>query len=283
MPKPRWGRSYRASIRKGKGVVVHLGLYETPWLAATAHDYAAELLKTARPPLRIPRDEEPDAEEVFSIRERVRGRLGLEKNKQGHAETPPSAREILTLFEVAVVPFWRTEAASDHGGRPGSGLEAAAARLAESAQVLFWARSAGHPTPLEAMTQLLSRRLELAFRRSDLTRAVLDDEGDDLLGVARWLVYPNEANGPYPVFHEQVRMLYSDVLDAAGAGGERPAWAIRLELNPPFNTQRIRAAFLTLSRTDHPDAGGTDEAFVSLREAYEEGLEYCLARNARHA
>ena len=275
LPKPRWGRQYLATIRKGKGVIIHLGLYETPWLAATAHDYAAELLHKARPPLRIPRDEEPAAEEVFLIRERVRRRLGIDVNTRSVNETPPSARDILTLFEVTVVPFWRTEAQNDHGGRPGSGLEAAAARLAESAQVLFWARSAGHPTPLEAMTQLLSRRLELAFRRSDLTRAVLDDEGDDLLGVARWLVYPNEANGSYPLFQEHVRTLYSDVLDANSASGERPEWAVRLALNPPFNAQRVRAAFLTLSRTDHPDAGGTDEAFVSLREAYEEGLEYC--------
>ena len=107
------------------------------------------------------------------------------------------------------------------------------------------------------------------------TRAVLDDEGDDLLGVARWLVYPIDANGSYPLFQEHVRTLYSDVLDANSASGERPEWAVRLALNPPFNAQRVRAAFLTLSRTDHPDAGGTDEAFVSLREAYEEGLEYC--------
>ena len=264
-------------------MAVHLGLYEYPWHAAVAHDYAAELLKRARPPLRIPRGEEPDADQVRSIRDRVRARLGFGKPEPRPREIPPTAQAILTLFEVTVVPFWRIEAESDHGDRPGAGLDAAAARLAEAAQVLFWARSAGHPSPLEAMTQLLSRRLELAFRRSDLTREVLDDEDGDLLGVARWLVYPNEANGAHRGFHEQVRMLYSDVFDdsAKAADGGRPGWAIRLELVPPFNLQRVRSAFLNLTRSVHPDAGGTEAAFVSLREAYEEGLDHCRARAAR--
>ena len=280
MPRARWGRSYRATIRRGKGVVVHLGLYESPWLAAIAHDYAAELLKKSRPPLRIPRDEEPTAEEVRATRDRVRTRLGLDARERGLREFPPTTEELLTLFEVTVVPFWRSQAASDQGDRPGSGIDAAASRLVESAQVLFWARSAGHPTPIEAMSRLLSRRLELAFRRSDLTRDVLDDAGDDPLGVARWLVYPDEANGARPVFQEHIRLLYSDVFEVGVKGdpGARPAWAIRLELNPPFNLQRVRAAFLNLSRTVHPDAGGSETAFVRLREAYEEGVEYCRTR-----
>ena len=80
---------------------------------------------------------------------------------------------------------------NDDSDHPDAGLDAAAARLASAASLLFWSRAAGHPDPLLAMTELLSRRLDQAFRRPDLTRALLDDDGDDAFRVARWLVLPD--------------------------------------------------------------------------------------------
>jgi hypothetical protein len=46
----------------------------------------------------------------------------------------------------------------------------------------------------------------------------------------------------------------------------------------PFTTGRVRAAYRARSRTLHPDAGGSESAFIRLREAYDEALAYCAAR-----
>ena len=75
LARPRGGRRYRAVLRRAKGVVVHLGLYETPWLAALAHATAARLLGRDAPPLDIPLHEQPTPEQVRELNARVRAQL----------------------------------------------------------------------------------------------------------------------------------------------------------------------------------------------------------------
>ncbi len=193
LERPRGGRAYRATLRRGKGVVVHLGLYETPWLAGLAHATAAHLLGRDAPPMDVPADEQPTAEQVRELTARVRGRLKLDAPARSRRapENPPQTEDLLTFFEVTVVGFWRGQSSSDDSDHPDAGLDAAAGRLASAASLLFWSRASGHPDPLDAMTELLSRRLDQAFRRPDLTRELLNDDGDDPFRVARWLVMPD--------------------------------------------------------------------------------------------
>lgn len=279
---PRGGRWFRASIRKGKGVEVHLGLYPTSWLAAFAYGVAARALGLPEPHLEIPPAEQPDAEDVREITARVRKRLRVDKQSRHLVEIAPDTDDLLTLFEITVVGFWRNQAAMDGNGHPGSGLDAAAGRLVEAAQVLFWSRSAGHPEPLEAMSRLLGRRLEQTFRRADLTREILDDDSDDPWRVARWLVHPEaHFGGRFPGFRDEIRRIYPDFFetnsrgDHKPEGGPLPPWAEVLGIAPPFAFEQIRAAFRSRSREAHPDTGGSDADFVRLREAYGDALSYC--------
>lgn len=284
LERPRGGRGFRATIRKGKGVEVHLGLYETPWLAAFAHATAAGLLGRGAPPVDAPQSSQPTAEQVRAITARVRRRLGVDKPKPTRAdrEAAPTTDDLLTFFEITVVGFWRGQASGDDSGPPDAGLVAAAGRLVSAASLLFWSRAAGHPDPLDAMTELLSRRLNQAFRRLDLTREILDDDGDEPLRVALWLVRPDAFAGRRARgFREEVRHLYPDFFGAAAdPGGPPPPWAALLGLSPPFDLDRVRAAYRARSRAAHPDAGGTEAEFVRLRAAYEEALAYCAARGA---
>lgn len=275
LPRARGGRGFRASIRKGKGVEVHLGLYETPWLAAFAFGVAARALGRNAPPVEIPGAEEPDADRVRAITARVRRRLGLDRDRQPGPEIAPATDDLLALFEVTVVGFWRGQAGSDSGGHPGAGVDAAAGRLEEAAGLLFWSRSSGHPAPLDAMTRLLARRLDEAFRSRDLTREVLDDDGDDPRRVARWLVHPDAVpGGRVRGFREEVRFLYADLFGGPGAADPGAGWAEVLGVSPPFDPEQIRAAYRAKSLDAHPDAGGTDAEFVRLREAYEAARAY---------
>lgn len=277
LPRTRGGRGFRASIRKGKGVEVHLGLYETPWLAAFAFGVAARALGRNAPPVETPRAEQPDADRVRAITARVRRRLGLDPPARPGHETAPATDDLLALFEVTVVGFWRGQAGSDSGGHPGAGVDAAAGRLAEAAGLLFWSRSSGHPTPLDAMTRLLARRLDESFRTRDLTREVLDDDGDDASRVARWLVHPDALpGGRVRGFREEVRYLYADLFE--GAAAPAAGWAEVLGVSPPFDPEQIRAAYRAKSLDAHPDAGGTDAGFVRLREAYEAARAFLAAR-----
>lgn len=280
LSRPRGGRWYRASIRKGKGAEIHLGLYQTAWFAAFAYGIAARALGRPEPRLEIPPAEQPDAEDVREITAKVRRRLGVEKPRRHLAENPPGASELLTLFEVTVIGFWRSQASGDGNDHPGSALDAAASRVVDAANLLFWSRSAGHPEPLDAMSRLLGKRLEQAFRRSELTREVLDDDGDDPWRVARWLAHPDvHLAGRFPGFRDEIRRLYPEFFESktrdADDRGPLPSWAQTLGIAPPFDFEKIRAAFRTRSRTAHPDGGGTDAEFVRLREAYEDALAYC--------
>ena len=159
-------------------------------------------------------------------------------------------------------------------------MDAAAGRLVEAAGLLFWSRSAGHPSPLDAMTALLARRLDSAFRRAELTREVLDDDGDEPRRVARWLVLPDTPPpGARPGFPRGGPGLVRRSVRGPGRYvREGFGWADVLGVSPPFDPDQVRAAYRARSRSAHPDAGGTDAQFVRLNEAYEERGAYFADR-----
>ncbi len=271
----RAGRRFRAWIGRGKGVKVHLGLYRTAGEAALAYNQAAGLIRGAGAPVNeISRAEQPAAEDVRRITATVRRRLGLDPPPGLPEDRPPDGDRLVALFEVAIVEFWRTEVSG-----AGMGLDAAAARLVEGAEALFWCHSAGHPTPLEILAALVSRRLDQAFRRSDLTREVLEDDGDDPFFLARWLVFPEVHPGARG-FRDEVRHLYGESFrgePGRTSAGSAPSWAEVLGIAPPFDSEQVRAAYRAGSRSAHPDAGGSPAEFVRLQAAYEEAQGYCAA------
>jgi hypothetical protein len=128
------------------------------------------------------------------------------------------------------------------------------------------------------LTRLLARRLDQAFGRADLTREVLDDEGDDEVRIARWLVFPEDRPGGG--FRETIGHLYWEVLGGSAPGSDSapPGWAAVLGIAPPFHSGQVRAAYRARSKEVHPDAGGDHAEFVRLQSAYEEARRYCAAR-----
>ncbi len=271
LARPRNGRGYLATIRSGKGVEIHLGLYETAGLAALAFNVAwLALGRGSRPPNEITRDQQPSADEVRALSLKVRRRLGLESPGRPKFAAPPTADELITFFEVTVVGFWTAQAFQSD---PTFGLDAAARRVVEAARLIF-----GRPdvamSPTDVITRLLGRRVEQAFRRADILRAILDDDGDDDWRLARWLIYPEvfpSARG----WRDEVRYLYPEHFEDEAEATGVPHWAIILGVDPPFQTERIREAYRARSKAAHPDAGGTHSAFVRLRSAYEEAIAYC--------
>ena len=119
--RPRGGRRFRASIRRGKGVEVHLGLYSSIWLASFAYGIAARLTGHSEPHLEIPQSEQPDSDQVREITGRVRKRLGFDSPSRHLVEIPPDPDELLTLFEITVVGFWRDQGDHDGNDYPGAG------------------------------------------------------------------------------------------------------------------------------------------------------------------
>ena len=278
LPRARGGRRFRARIRRGKGVEVHLGLYETPALAAFAYHVAAQAIGrhggTGAP--EIPRAEEPTADRVRAITERVRRRLGLEPPPPRPADLVPTPDEVQTLFEITVIGFWRDQAARPDSTTPAAALDTSARRLVEAARVVFWCHSAGMPTALEVMADLLARRLDQTFRRADLTREILDDDGDEPIRVARWLVHPESYPGAHGRgFRREVEHLYPDHFGTESEPAEPASWAVILGVRPPFTPEQVRRAYRARSRLHHPDAGGDHEAFVRLQSAYDEARRYC--------
>ena len=274
LSRSRGGRRFLAKIRR-KGVEVHLGIYESAGLAGFAFNVASMALgRGSRPPNEVPREEQPDADSVRVITARVRGRLGLDPPPGRPDEVPPDPEALLTLFEVTVVGFWRNQASESDAGL---GVDAAARRLAEAARIVFWSPSRGHPGPSEAMGRLVARRLDRAFRRADLTRAILDDDADEDWRVARWLVLPDV----FPAgrgFRDEVRFLYPEEFEGesvAPSGSGVPHWADVLGIDPPFSVAKIRDAYRTRSKSAHPDAGGSHLEFIRLQAAYEEARDYC--------
>ncbi len=279
---PRQGRRFKARIRQGKRGEVHLGLYATPWLAAFAYNVAAEALgRATMPPNAIPHPDQPGVDEVRRITGFVRDRLGLDPEPvpalRAGRPVPPSFEALRTLFEVALVGFWRSQVAlGDAGGD--DPLAAAAGRLIDSAAVLFWAP--GGPTPREVLTEAVASRFDATFRDAGLTREVLDDAGDDPRALAAWLVHPDALAGRVRGFRDEVRRLYAhhfgrEFRPTGTASDGAPWWADLLGLAPPYTAADVRSAFRARSRTTHPDAGGTADAFVRLQAAYDAARRAC--------
>ncbi|MDB5351693.1 MAG: DnaJ-like protein [Planctomycetota bacterium] len=275
LSRPRGGRKFRAAIRS-KGIEVHLGLYETKAIAAFAFNVASVLIgRGAIPPNEIPHGKEPSAEDVRTITSRIRRRLGLDRDVPDPPIERPSAEALLTFLEITVVGFWRHQAAIDSGDAPGRSLDAAAARILEAARLLLWDPRAGTPRPEDALTDLLARRIDSEFRRPDLTREILSDDGDDPWLVARWLAHPESSHSGRG-FREEVRHLYSEYFEAETDSPR--SWPDVLGLTPPFHPDQIRNAYRTLSKQAHPDRGGSPAQFVRLNAAYEQALAYLRAR-----
>jgi hypothetical protein len=275
LPEHQGERRFRARISGGQGRQVNLGLYPTRWLAAFAYNVAAEALHGAgRSRNEIPEAEQPDAEQVRRVTARVLDRLGLGGPAPPEEDRPPDADRLLALLEITVVGFWKDQVAV-HDAHKGRDLDIAARRLVEAAHLLFWSHSSGHPTPLEALARLLARRLDRAFGRAELTREILDDEGDDELRIARWLAFPDERPGGG--FRATIALLYWELLGAteSGSASVLPAWAAVLGIAPPFDSRQVRAAYRARSKEVHPDAGGDHDEFVRLQSAYEAARRYC--------
>ena len=278
LPECLGERRFRARISRGRGQRVNLGLYSTRWLAAFAYNVAADALYgPGRSQNAIPESAQPDADQVRRITTMVRCRVGVDEPAPPPGDRPPGAESLLTLFEITVVGFWRDQVAV-HGAHLRRDIESAARRLAEAAGVLFWSQASGHPTPLEALTGLLGRRLDQSFRRADLTREVLADEGDDVGRIAFWLVFPDERAGGG--FRETIGHQYSELLGVTDdeSTSARPAWAAVLRIAPPFHSRQVRSAYRARSKEVHPDAGGGHAEFVRLQSAYEQAQQYCAAR-----
>jgi len=272
LPRSRGGRRFLSKIRQ-KGVEIHLGIYESAGLAGFAFNVASEAIgRGSRPPNPIPDDEQPDAETVWRITGRVRRRLGLDRETRRLEVASPDPEQLLVFFEVTVVGFWRDQAARSDTGQ---GVDVASRRLVHDAQLVFGGSTKNSLTPDEAIARLVARRVDRAFRRADLTRAILDDDGDEDWRVARWLVLPDhhpQGRG----FRDEVRYLYPELFEAEpGPNHGVPHWACVLAVDPPFSLDKIRDAYRTRSKTLHPDVGGTHVEFVRLRAAYEEARDYC--------
>ena len=240
--RARGGRAFRATIRKGKGAQVHLGLYPTAWLAGFAYVVAARALGRDTPPLEIPLRR--------GTRRRPRPRHHRPRppparpgqRPEATAKVAPTTDDLLTLFEVTVVGFCGAQAGVDAGDHPEAGLDAAAGRLVDAAGLLFGSRSAGHPSPLDAMTALLARRLDSSFRRAELTREVLADDGDEPRRVARWLVLPDAAS-PGSRVRAFARRSATCTAIRSRARPRRPrrgsGWADVLGVSPPFDPDQV--------------------------------------------
>lgn len=268
LARDRGGRKYRAAIRN-KGVEVHLGLYESVWHAAFAFNVAwTEIGRGVNPPNDMPLKEGPSSDEVREITGRVRRRLGLDRARQVVGHSPPSLEALLTFFEITVLGFWRGEVVRDPGE---DSLRSAAIRVYEASRLLLWEIRPGWPTSDSALQDQLIRRLNTAFRRPEVTREILEDDGDDPIRLARWLVLPDESSS-IRGFREEVRHLYADLFreETASPSG----WAEVLGLTSPVTSRKVREAYRRRSKSLHPDAGGSDVEFVRLKAAYEQALTY---------
>jgi len=263
---------------KRKGNQTNLGLYPTQWMAAFAYNVAIEAMRgELRRRNEIPREYQPDADQVRWITARVRARLGLGPLAEA-VERPPSASQLLTLLEVTIVGFWRGQVVA-HSAALRDELDLAAARLVEAARLLLSGRERAGLSLRDAFATILGRRVDQAFRRSDVTRQLLADVEDDVQEMARWLVFPDQLPGG-DGFLETLTRVYLP-RDHEGENGSTPgghAWAAVLGVAPPFSRDQVRAAFRARSKEFHPDVGGDPGAFIRLLSAYEQAQHYCETR-----
>ena len=269
LDRPRGGRFFRALIRH-QGKDYPLGLFISVWDAALAYNMASEAIgRGAKPPNEIPLSHRPTPETVRLINAKVRARLGLPKPPIRNDSYPPSDAELTTFLEITVIGFWRDQASRDGEQGHSKGLDVAARRILLGAELLFWNR--GQSFREEVMAEILVRRLNGALGRSDLPRAILDDDRDDSSQLAWWLALPDHLASRRG-FREEVEYRYPELFQGTEAPSQ--GWAEILGVAPPFSIEKVRRAYRSKSRHAHPDAGGTENAFVRLSAAYQEALDY---------
>ncbi len=163
-------------------------LYETPGWPASPTTWPPG--RSAAPPAtgRDPRAEQPTP--TRSTRSPPASAAGSGWTRPAAPPRDPPTAE--TLRTSSKLPSSASARPSHRrpGGLPDAALDASAGRLVEAAALLSGATPPATRTR-GALTELLAHRLDRAFRRADLVREMLDDDGDDPLRVARWLVHPD--------------------------------------------------------------------------------------------
>ena len=274
LARPRGGRRFLAKIRH-KGVEAHLGLYESAGLAGFAFNVASEALgRGSRPPNEAIPGDQPDAGEVR--RDHGEGPTTAQARPAegpGPREIPPDPDQLLALFEVTVVGFWRGQAAE---GDAASGLDSAARRLAEARAPGLLEPALGPPGPVRgdgpagrAAAGAGRSAAPTSPGRSSTTTATTTGGSPD-----GW-------SSPTPSPRPGGSATRSAISTPSTSPATRPHQPASPTGRPssastrPFRTDRVRDAYRGLSKAAHPDAGGSHAAFLRLQAAYDEAREYC--------
>lgn len=61
----------------------------------------------------------------------------------------------------------------------------------------------------------------------------------------------------------------------------RPEFMISLGLNPPYTENDVKQAYRQKAKSAHPDAGGSQEAYMALHDAYQQALDYAKFHASR--
>lgn len=118
-------------------------------------------------------------------------------------------------------------------------------------------------SPLDGAVRRLPKRLlrNGSYRSAAIGATVFDEAGRAALFA--WKTTPRQAP--------------DGARDAAPPRASREAWTLdtalaALGLAPPCTVADVRRAFRERAKTAHPDAGGSDAAFIALRRSYEQAL-----------
>ena len=187
-------------------------------------------------------------------------------------EIPPDPEALLTLFEVTVVGFWRDQAAQSDAG---PGLDAAARRLAEAAQLVFWSPSSGHPTPPTRWpgwspggSTRRSAGPTWPGRSSTTTATTM---------AGRPLAGPPGRLPARPGVPRRGPFLYPELFegdgDASGVG--RPPLGERARGRPTLQRRQGPRSLSGPVEVGPPRRRRSHVEFVRLQAAYEEARDYC--------
>ena len=75
--------------------------------------------------------------------------------------------------------------------------------------------------------------------------------------------------------------MSSDFHPRAAARDDRPDFMVLLGLNPPYDVESVKQAYLQKARTAHPDRGGDPADFKRLQEAFERATEFATFKASR--
>lgn len=119
--------------------------------------------------------------------------------------------------------------------------------------IFFEGRSCGNWTPELGVTLYPHPPVDPYIRRLD--RALMEAEG------SQWI------RGSDTRFYLDPHALYDQVAEE-----RTPLCAKALGLQPNFTADQAKAAFRTLAKQLHPDAGGDAQQFIALQRNYEKAL-----------